>query len=266
MVRRTRRNLGSFAVCLAVACLAGCGGGASGDVVAQVGGSTITKGELNHWMSTLAGGDFYEVAKAHTVPAGLVSEPANYGACVAHLEAIAAISDAGPARPTAAQLLKKCRELQQGLKLQALNFLVQSRWLIGLYGEAGLKATDAEAMQLLKRVKAEQFPDEKLQQYLARRRRSLSDELFVMKLNVLQQKVTQKLNAGGQQALAAFAEAGQRWTAKTSCRAGYVVQHCKQYSGQPTSALPSPAVLLEQIAVITGRPCINRPACANSGG
>ena len=43
-----------------------------------------------------------------------------------------------------------------------------------------------------------------------------------------------------------------------------VVEHCKQYSGQPTSAPPSLAVLLEQIAGNHRRPC--SAACANSGG
>jgi hypothetical protein len=253
------------AACLAAAGLAACGGGTSGEVVAQVGGSPITKAEVNHWMSTLAGGDFYEISKQHALPAGLVSEPPNYGACVTHLETIAASSDTVKPKPTAPQLLSKCRQLYQALRLQALNYLVDSQWTIGLAGEEGLKASNGEAMQLLKEIKAEQFPKEReFQRYLANNRRSLADEMFVMKLNVLQRKIQQKLSAGGSQALAQFTEAGQRWTAKTSCNAGYVVQHCKQYTGQQpaaASSLPSPAVLLERVAVITGRPCVNHLAC-----
>jgi hypothetical protein len=268
------------AVSLAVVSFAACGGsggasgggasnesipgsGVSSEVVVQTGGSPITKAEVDHWMSTLAGGDFYEIAHKHTIPAGLVSEPPNYAACVTRLERVAASSYKGPSKPTAVQLLGKCRQLHQALKLQALNFLVEAEWMIGLYGEKGLKATDGETAQLLKEIKARQYPkgEAEFQQFLASNRRSLPDELFVVKLDVLRRKAAQKLSAGGK-VLATFTEAGRIWTTKTSCHAGYVVQHCKQYTGQqPPSSLPSPAVLLEQVAVLTGVPCINKPAC-----
>lgn len=242
--------------------LSACGGGSSSDdVVAQVGSTAITKAEVSHWMSTLAGGDFYEISHKHMVPAGLVSEPPNYAACAARLEA-AASSLSGRSKPTAAQISSKCRQLYQALRLQTLEFLISSHWLMGLYLEEGLTATDAETTKLLNQIKADQFPEEDLQKYLARRRRSLSDERFIVKLDVLRQKAQRKLEAGGKQALAKFTEAGQRWTAKTNCYAGYVVQHCRQYKGSPTiPATASPAVLLEQVAVITGQPCINQPAC-----
>ncbi len=263
-MRIATRLISAFVVLsVAVVGLGACGSGVSGGVVVQVGDSSITKAELNHWMSTLAGGDFYDLSGRHTVPAGLVSEPPNYAACVARLEASAVSPTKRRSKPTAGQLLSKCRQLYQALKQQALNYLVQSQWIIRLYGEEGVKATDGEVMQLFKRTKAEQFPKEgELQQYLARTRRSLADELFVIKLNLLSQKVQQKLSAGGKQVLAKFTEAGQRWTAKTDCRAGYVVKHCRQYVGESTSSTPSPAVLMEQVAVITGRPCINRLACS----
>lgn len=283
MAKTTRSILAFVTVSLAVAGLAACGGGTSSDgtsskgipgggtsseAVVQAGGSAITKAEINHWMSTLAGGDFYEIAHKHTVPAGLVSEPPNYAACVTRLERVAASSYKGPSKPTAAQLLSKCRELHQTLKAQALNYLVQAQWVIGLASEAGIKATDGEVTKLLNEIKARQFPkgEGEFQRYLASNRRSLADELFVVKLDVLRRKIVQEVNTGGKQTLARFTEAGQRLTAKTSCHAGYVVQHCKQYTGQPytgqpASSLPSPAVLLEQVAVITGLPCINLPAC-----
>lgn len=250
-------------IVLAAMSLSACGGGTSGDVVAQVGETSITKADLNHWMSTLAGGDFYEISSGHTVPAGLVSEPPNYAACVARLETIAASQMKEASKPTAAQLSSKCRQLYRALRLQTIEFLIGYHWLLGLYTEEGLTATDAETTQLLNHIKAEQFPKEELQKYLARKRRSLSDERFVVKLDVLRQKAQKKIEADSKRVLAKFTEAGQRWTAKTNCHAGYVVQHCRQYTGSPVapSSLPSPAVLLEQVAVITGRPCINQPAC-----
>jgi hypothetical protein len=263
MCRAVRPILTFVAVLLAIAGVTACGGGTSGEVVAQVGGSSITKAQLSHWMSTLAGGDFYDLSAGHTVPVGLASEPPNEAACVARLEAAAASPAGGRSKPAAAQLLSKCRLLYQALKRQAAGFLVESQWLIGLDGEEGVTATNGEVMQLFKHVKAEQFPREgELQRYLADNRRNLSDELFILKLDVLRQKTQQKIEAGGKRVLAEFTEAGRRLTLKTSCRAGYVVRHCKQYAGPPAPFYhTSPAVLLEQVAAITGRPCVNRLAC-----
>lgn len=250
------------AIVAAVVGLAACGGGASSQVVAQVGGSSITKADVNHWMSTLIGGDFVDISANHTVPAGLVSEPPNYAVCVARLRAAAASQSAERPKPAAALLLSKCRQLYQVLRLQAISYLVTAHWIIGLDGEEGVKATDDEVMQLFEQTKATQFPKPgQLQEYLASNRRSLADEMFVVKMNLLSQKIQQKIATNGKQVLAKIAEAGRRWTAKTSCSVGYVVQHCRQYTGESASSLPSASNLLEQVAVITGRRCINTPAC-----
>ena len=262
---KTNRYVSALgAVAVAVVSLTACGGGgaSSSDVVAQVGETSITKADLNHWMSTLAGGDFNEVSAKHTVPAGLVSEPPNYAACVARLEAVAANAATGRPKPAAAQLLSKCRQLYQALRLQALSYLVRAHWLIGLEGEVGVKATDEEVMQLFKEARAREFPKKgEFQQFLANTRRSLADEMFVTKLNLLSQKFQQKLTTGGKQMIARFTEAGRKWTAKTNCRAGYVVQHCRQFTKEPPPSTPPPSILMEQVAVITGRPCVNSPAC-----
>jgi hypothetical protein len=244
---------------------AGCGGGDSttSAVVANVGSTKITKAEVNHWMGTLAGGDFYEVAHAHTIPAGLVSEPANYAACVTRLEAAAASAKTAKA-PTSAELLSKCRQLNRALKQQAIAYLVEADWIIALAAEEGVTARDQEIKQLYGRIKAEEFPTEsKLKQFLSAHRRTLADELFVVKLDVLREKLSHKLTAGGKPTLIKLTEDGQRWTAKTSCSQGYVAPHCKQFTGASTTgSLPSPAVLLEQVAAITGVQCVNRLACA----
>lgn len=256
-----------LATSLVALSLAGCGGGTTSDVVVRVGGSAITKPELSHWMTMEAGGDFYELSGGHTVPAGLVSDPPDYAGCVARLQASA--SSSSPKRqatPVSGQLLSKCRQLYQQLKLQALEFLVYTRWAIGAFGDLGISVSDQEVTKLFNHVKAEQFPRD-AQRYLGSRRRSLSDELLLLKMDVLSRKAYEKLTGGSKQAnpkmLAKFAEAEREWTAKTDCQPGYVVKHCRQYTGPPTSSsAPSGAVLLEQVAVLTGRPCINRPACA----
>ncbi|HEY4452292.1 MAG TPA: hypothetical protein VGN13_11950 [Solirubrobacteraceae bacterium] len=217
---------------------------------------------MSHWMSTLAGGDFYELSRGHTVPTGLVSDPPDYRACVAHLGA----SVAGPPTgrpPSAAELLRKCSQLYAALREQAVSYLVNASWTIGLYGEVGIQATPGEVNRLFEQIRAREFPAAtQLTHYLAARRWTLADELFVVRQDLLSQKVQARLSAGGQQAYASLTEHAQRWTAKTTCRAGYVVRHCAQFTESRTAgAAPSPAVLMEQIAALMGVSCTNEPAC-----
>jgi len=266
----TAPRLRLFLICIAAAiaatCIAACGGGSSSQVVAKVGDTPITKAEINHWMSTLAGGDYYEVSRKHLIPAGLVSDPANYLGCVSNLEAAIDKRGASQAKPSASQLLSKCQQLNRAIKQQATAYLVEAQWIIGLAGEEGVKASDADIKTLFDRIKKEEYSSErKFKQFLANNRRSLADELLVVKLDVLRDKLTKKAQEGGNQALIALTEDGQRWTAKTTCEPGYVVPHCKQYKGNspPTPHQASAAVLLEQVAAITGAtPCVNRAACA----
>jgi hypothetical protein len=248
---------------LAVGWLSACGGGninSGGHVVAGVGRHTITDVEVSHWMQTLVGGDFYELSAKHRVPAELVSDPPDYSSCVANLEAAA--KKAHRPIPAPAQLLTKCRQLYQALKDQALEFLIESQWIIGLAGEEGFTVNDQEVASLFKETVAQETPKgSEFKRFLADNRRSLADELFIVKLDVLREKRSTRLRDAGRKALVALTQAGVRWTAKTSCRPGYVVNHCKQYKEGPAPTHPSAAVLLEQVAALTGRPCINRPAC-----
>jgi hypothetical protein len=247
--------------------LAACGGSGSSDTVAQVGGSSITRATVSSWMSTLGGGDYYELSGQQTLPAGLVSDPPNYARCVSTLEtAIAASAQRGfklPVALTPADLLRKCRELNQALRTQATTYLVQAQWEASVDRDEGIIASDQEVQQLFKKVKAEQYPTAAdLRHYLASTRSNLADFLFILRLDVLQQKTTRRLGAEGQRVLAAFTEAGKRWTAKTTCSTGYVVEHCKQFRGGPIYAdTLSPAILMEQVAaLVTGR-CVNQAAC-----
>lgn len=243
--------------------LAACGGegSSSGVVVARVGGSVITRAAVSHWMATLAGGDYFELSGQHTVPAGLVSDPPDYPRCIASLEATAAKSPVKNSKLTGAQLLTKCQELYEALKLQAAALLVKAQWIIGMSREVGATATDGEALQILRRFMVKQFPSEaRYRRDLASRRESVSDELLLLKVNLLVSKLQQKASREGKQLSAMTTEAERRWNAKTNCSSGYVVQHCKQYTG---GSYPSqgPAVLMEQVAKIATGRCVNLPAC-----
>jgi hypothetical protein len=265
--KRPLRSVASLTLAVAALGLAACGGSGSGETVAQVGGSAITRTAVSHWMSTLGGGDYYELSGSHTLPAGLISDPPNYSRCVSTLEAASAASahtdSTLAAALTPTELLRKCRELNLALRTQATAYLVAAQWQAAVDRDEGITATEQEVQQLFEKVKAEQYPTAAdLSQYLASHRSNLADFLFILKLDVLQSKAGSKLTGGDQQTAVAFSEAGRRWTAKTSCSAGYVVMHCKQFNGSQTypGTLP-PSILMEQVAaLVTGR-CINQAAC-----
>jgi hypothetical protein len=268
---RPRRSrivpLACCSMALAITCvgLAACGG--SGDAVAHVGAHAIMKSEVSHWMGTLAGGDYNEVSHGHTVPAGLVSDPANYPRCVRSLQTTAATAktSSGPPTPTSAQLSVKCRQLYEALRQQAAAYVVNAQWVVRVDSEGGATASHAQVMQRLQRVKKAEFDRPgQFERYLASTRRTVADELVVLKLDLLSEKLQAKLGTTNdkQQLINTLTEAGEAWTGKTSCQPGYVVEHCKQYISTPSRPdSPSPAVLMEQVATIAGHRCNNREAC-----
>jgi hypothetical protein len=282
--KSTRTPLALLFLCAAVG-LSACGGGGSssaasadvntanasanpnisgGAVVARVGSTPITQAAVSHWMKTLAGGDYYELSSGNTLPDGLVSEPPNYAKCVAGLEAAAAASPSKKEKPTGVVLLNKCRRLYQGLRAQAIGFLVKALWLPAAYREEGITASEAEVLAFFKRYRSENFPTEsQLHEYLSKRRLSLSDLLTVLKLDLLGQKSQKAQEAGGQQVYAKLIEAEQRWTEKVDCSPGYVTEHCRQFKGGEIYGSGPPAsVLIEQVAALATGRCINLEACA----
>ncbi len=218
--------------------------------MAQVGGYAITKTMLNQWMTEKVGEGYYEVA-THESPPRLVSEPADYPACIASLKAITPIPGEGKPQPqpTVAQLTSKCMELYQGIKAQALAYLVSSYWSINFYADHGIKVTGEEVQQEFKRIRAERYPTEaEFQQLLATRRRTLAQELFIVKNDLLQQKIEKKLKNGGPRLSAMLIKAAKSASTSASCRPGYVVEYCKGYKKAPQTSAGSSSVLLEEIA------------------
>lgn len=275
MFNRMKPIRASLVVLFVVATLSACGGGTtttatttaknggdaplSGSTVARVGKIAVTTSLLDHWMPTLMGGDFYELTHVKAPP-GLVSEPANYRHCESGLKALVP-SLAGQALAT------HCRDLYVALREQAVSYLLNADVEIEQAAEQGITVGQGEVEQSFDRLKAEQFPAEaEVQKYLADRNWSLSDELFLVKRNLLGTrllaKVRQKLGGQGEQALDAFYRTnGQKWTEQTACRAGYVVIGCRNYTS-PASPY-SPALLIEQLDVHPNTPTAPDLECRN---
>lgn len=250
---------------------AGCGGAGArassrgtphvspNEVVAQVGGASITRATVNKWMNTLATADYYLLSKKQAAPAGLVSDPPNFPRCVSSLEAAIAHSPLPGFRTTGTQLLTKCQQLYRALRAQATSFLVQAQWVTAVLRDLGVTATEQEVLKLYRQTKERGIPpgSEKWGNVDA------ADIVYVAKLDVLAQKMEVKQRRGGSAFQRQFAEVGARWTERTTCQPGYVVEHCSQYKGEPLYASTQPAsVLTEQVvALATGR-CVNFEACS----
>jgi hypothetical protein len=228
-------------------------------VVAQVDGTSITRGELSHWMSTLLGGDFDE-SVGRPAPRHLVSEPANYPACVSAVESLGSSKEAGASpQQSHAQAQGSCEQLHAAVKRQALSYLINGLWTFKEAAQHGIVVTNAEVEQYLQKVKAARYPSERaFAVFLARREWSLADELYLLKrdlymtrLNIWRERTLRKTVKGSgasfqQAVIELYARELEQWPAKTSCRPGYVVAECKQ-SKKPPSEPPSPDLLLERI-------------------
>jgi hypothetical protein len=217
-------------------------------------------------MAALAGHDYFELSGRRTIPEGLVSDPPNYAGCVARMEALVAKSPSKGPLPTGVKLLTKCRQLYEALRAQATNFLVNTQWLIDSYREYGVTVTEEEAVQFAKQAKARGFPvsEAEYPKYLAETRFTPADQLLRLKLDLLAQKGLKKFTAAGGHGYATFLKGAKKWTARTTCSPGYVVERCREFkpgsSLYSESGLPA-SVLIEQVAsIVTGR-CTNVAAC-----
>jgi hypothetical protein len=194
-----------------------------------------------------------------------VSDPPNYGRCVIALEAVAAKSSAPGAKETGVKLLGKCHQLYQALRAQATTYLVNVQRTIGIGRDEGVTPTNAEVQRLFDQFKAREFrTDAAFKHYLATSQRSVPDIMVAMRVDVISNGLIKQLSLQGK---AKYNEAEHRWTQKTSCKAGYVVEHCKQYKGGGLyPSTPPPSVLMEQVAALIGGRCVNVEACGKQVG
>jgi hypothetical protein len=234
--------------------IASCGGDSpGGDIVAQVGNTSISRATLSEWMQAVLGGDYYEHLNT-PAPAGLVSDPPHYAKCVTAAEQIVPRSSGGQLATPKSQIAAKCHQLYRALKEQALELLISIDSRIEEGRERGVPATNADVRRLFARVRAQQFPKQsEYVAYLEQRHWTPSVEIMQLKRNIVTSKIEEKFQARGEGWQDAFAHylAGsvKKWTAKTSCQPGYVISVCKEYKpSSHTSATNAPAILLEELA------------------
>ncbi len=252
----TRPLLALFVAGLALLTLSACGGGGSSDGITRIQGSseTITKPMLDHWMRVDVSKDFR--ANIGTKgPQGLASEPANPSECVTAAKKFVPRSLTGKLSLTDAQITAKCQELHEAIRNQAMAFLLSSQWTKLEAKELHLRLSQAELQEQFARYLREVYKtQDKFQEYMQERHLVLADVLYMLKRNIYETKLEPYFKAevtkagGGQTNYIKLATTRfNALIAKTSCKAGYVMESCKGYH-PPTKSLPAPNIILEALA------------------
>jgi hypothetical protein len=222
--------------------------------VALVGEIPITRANLNHWMHSMVGGDFWErfIKRA---PADLVSEPANYAQCeVAARTLIAEGKHKRHFTPT--QITQKCRQLYGAIREQAMTFLINVSWRINEGKENGIAVSDAEASSYAAHYVAQFYPKAgQYATYLGQREWAPSDDLYQVKRNLLTKKLREKVSGlssteeetpQARTKYFSFVKAHiAKRMAETRCRTEYSVSMCGGYR-EPASVPPAPVTILEE--------------------
>lgn len=245
--------LASLTAFLAVLAFSACG--ASNSVTRIQGSSaTITKPMLDHWMRAVVATDF-RVNIGTKAPRGLVSEPANPSECAQAAKKIIPRTFTGTPKLGDAQIAKKCRELHEAVKTQAMAYLLSAQWTMLEAKELHIPLTEAELHKEFQRYLMQNYKNSqaKFHQYLDERQLVPSDVLYQLKRNILVTRILPKFKArvqragGGEKTYAKLVTKRYHGLiAKTSCQPGYVMEDCKQYHKPPNPPL-APADILEAL-------------------
>lgn len=178
------------AIALAAVGIASCGGGVPGDAVVQVNGNAVTKSTFNHWLKIVANSSATTTGGKAVVP-----DPPSYSSCIASLRASQPKPTKGQAPASNAQLKAQCEQDYTTYKNSALNFLIQSEWIIGQAEEMKISASNKEVEKTFDKLKKQQFPKQsEYEKFLKQTGFTTSDLLLRVKVqSVLSPKITSKV-------------------------------------------------------------------------
>jgi hypothetical protein len=241
----------ALAALIPILLLAGCG--ATSDSITHIEGSSqrFSKPMLDHWMRAVVANDF-RTSIGTKAPRGLVSEPADYAECAEAAKKVVPRTYTGKLKLTDAEISRKCHELYRAIKAQAMGYVLSVQWVILQARQQGLHLSAAELHREFLRFRKEAFGSPaRYLKYLHERGMVLSDTLYQLRRNVFvtwllpKFKERVKRAGGGLKTYARLAFARYHGLiAKTSCKAGYVMEDCKEYRAPATPA-PSPDAIIE---------------------
>jgi foldase protein PrsA len=186
MTHASIKSLLSIAVVgLGAAVVAGCGDEIPPGAVAKVGDATITQDEFDKWLRTAVTGQ----AQGGQV---VVPDPPDFTKCVAAKKKTPAPE--GQGKQSDAALKKQCEEEYDTLKGEVMQFLIQAEWVQQEAEDQGVEVTDASVRKSFEDQKKTAFPNEKAyNEFIKSSGMTEEDILYRVKLNQLQEKLTQKV-------------------------------------------------------------------------
>ena len=152
--------------------------------VAKVGDEEISQEEFDKWLNTTVTG------QAQGAPA-VVPDPPQFTKCVA---ARKKATPKGQQKQSDAALKKQCEQEYDTLKREVMLFLIQAEWVKQEAEEQGVEVSDASVKKSFEDQKKQAFPTDKAyNEFIKSSGMTEEDILFRVKLNELQQKLTQKV-------------------------------------------------------------------------
>jgi len=197
--------------------------------VVQVGKTSITRAQYEHWMR-IGDATVEMPLPGHPPPTPMDYEPPNFTACVAHLRATSLLHE------STSQLTAKCRHTYVGIKTRILRFLINGYWLREEAAEDGASVSSAEVQKEFDHIKQQSFPTEAaFQRLLAASRQTIPDLKFAVETQMLSAKLLKRFSKienkespeSSEEAL--NKQLDEKWTPRTSCKSGYVIQACGQH-------------------------------------
>jgi foldase protein PrsA len=181
----TKFTLGLAVIGLSALAFSACGNDVPSGAVAKVGDETITQDEFDKWLKTAAQGQ----AQGGTAA---VPDPPSFEKCVAAKKKLP--SPKGQQKPSDATLKKQCETEFDTLKTEVMQFLIQAAWVEQEAADQDVKVSDKEIKQSFEDQKKQAFPTDKAyQDFLKTSGMTEEDILFRVKLDQLQQKLTEKI-------------------------------------------------------------------------
>jgi foldase protein PrsA len=179
--------LSAAVLTLGAAAAFGCGSddSLSSGAVAKVGDEEISQEEFDKWLKTAVSG---QAQGAETV----VPDPPDFTKCVAAKKE--APLPKGQEQQSDAALKKQCQQEYDTLKREVMLFLIQAEWVEQEAEEQGVEVSDASVRKSFEDQKKQAFPTDKAyNEFIKTSGMTEEDILFRVKLNELQQKLTQKV-------------------------------------------------------------------------
>ena len=168
----------------AAAVAAGCGNDVPSGSVAKVGDTTIEKSEFDKWLKT--------ATSSQQQAGGAAPDPPDFEKCTKAVTEQPAPE--GAEKLTEKQARKQCEDQYDQIKNEVMQFLIQSEWVQQEAEEQGIEVSDAEVKRALEDQKKAAFPKEKdYEEFLRTSGMTEEDVLFRVRLNELQEKLTQKV-------------------------------------------------------------------------